>query len=272
MTTSGFFPRGKFIEVSITGRTCQLNCPICGGRWLEGMLSVNRPEDLVKLGISGWKRGARGILISGGYNREGKLPIQPFLWAMRELKRIGFVISVHTGPLDKKEAQDLGKAGVDIADFELMDENSARIAKGLNLSLEDHLRGMENLSGEGIEVVPHIILGLPGSREGSLGEYIDIIRELKIRRTVILGFIPTPGTKFSNETAPSPETLRGAAEELRKVSRVSLGCMRAPWLKREYDRVLLGIVDRIANPHGSLNLERVKACCSIPEELIGSFI
>jgi len=236
------------------------------------MLSVDGPEDLVKLGISAWKRGARGILISGGYTREGKLPIQPFLWAMRELKRIGFIISVHTGPLDRKEAQDLGRAGVDIADFELMDENSFRIAKGLNLSHEDYLRGMEDLSGEGIEVVPHIIIGLPGFREGSLEGYISIIRDLKIRRTVILGFIPTPGTKFSNEAAPTPETLRRAAEKLKKVSRVSLGCMRAPWLKREYDRVLLGIVDRIANPHNSLNLERVHACCSIPEELIDKFI
>ncbi len=271
MTTLGFFPKGKFIEVSITGRACQLNCPICGGRWLGGILSVNRPEDLVKLGVSEWKRGARGILISGGYTREGKLPFQPFLWAMRELKRIGFIISVHTGPLNKKEAQDLGKAGVDIADFELMDENSVRIAKGLNLRREDYLEGMENLLGEGIEVVPHIIIGLPGS-EDSLEGYTSIIRDLKIRRTVILGFIPTPGTKFSNEAAPAPEILRRAAEELKKVSRVSLGCMRAPWLKREYDEMLLGIVDRIANPHNSLNLERVQACCSIPEELIDEFI
>ncbi|RDD53493.1 MAG: radical SAM protein [Candidatus Korarchaeota archaeon NZ13-K] len=267
----GFFPKGMFAEISITGRACQLNCPMCAGRWLRGMIGVGSPEELLRVGRALWRRGVRGILISGGFTREGRLPFMPFSQAMMELKRIGFVMSMHTGPLDRREAEVLGRVGIDVADYELiLDEGAIRSSKGLRLRPEDYIRGMENLLMESIEVVPHITLGLPGSGEGVSG-YADVLRDLGIRRAVILGFIPTEGTELRGEEPPSPEQMRRAAEMISRVSRVSLGCMRAPWLKREYDNALLGIVDRIANPHDSLNLRRVMACCSIPDEMLALF-
>ncbi|MEM3371009.1 MAG: radical SAM protein [Candidatus Korarchaeum sp.] len=272
LTTSGFFPKGRFAEISITGRSCQLNCPMCGGKWLGGMLSVESPEGLLKLGRKLWREGVRGILISGGFSREGKLPLIPFSGAIGEIKRMGFLVSVHTGPLNRKEAEELGKIGIDIVDYELiLDEDSIRVSKGLDLTPEDYVRGMEYLLSEPAEVVPHVILGLPGSKEDKLSHYSDVLRGSGVRRAVLLGFIPTAGTELQGEKPPSPEYMRRAAELIGRVSRVSLGCMRAPWLRREYDLKLLGVVDRIANPHYSLSLRKVMACCSIPEEMIPLF-
>lgn len=272
MNTSGFFPKGKFAEVSITGRRCDLNCPMCGGKWLDGMMSAGTPEELLKLGRNLWRVGVRGLLISGGFTVNGKLPFIPFSLTIKELKRMGFVISIHTGPLGRKEAEVVGKIGVDIADYDLiLEEDAIRISKGLKLSPEDYVKGMENLLAESIEVVPHITIGLPGSGVSNIGRYVEVLREMRIRRAVILGFIPTPGTKLSREPAPKPEEMRRAAEELSRVSKLSLGCMRAPWLKRDYDTKVLDLVDRVANPHHSLNLERVMACCSIPDKILHIF-
>lgn len=271
-STLGFFPKGKFVEISITGGECQLNCPMCRGKWLRGMVSVRDPEELLKLGRKIWREGARGVLISGGFSREGKLPFSPFSEAIEGLKRMGFVVSMHTGPLDKKEAEEIGKIGIDIVDYELiLDEVSIRVSKGLKLTPRDYVRGMEYLSSEPVEVVPHVILGLPGFREDTLNRYLGVLRDFRVKRTVLLGFIPTQGTELRGEVPPSSGYMRRAAELMSTVSKVSLGCMRAPWLKKEYDSELLGVVDRIANPHPSLNLREVMACCSIPEDMVALF-
>ncbi|MCS7102556.1 MAG: hypothetical protein NZ992_01580, partial [Candidatus Korarchaeum sp.] len=113
--------------------------------------------------------------------------------------------------------------------------------------------------------------GLPGSRNDTLNQYSNTLKNLGVKRTVLLGFIPTLRTELREERPPSPESMRRAAEIIGRVSKVSLGCMRAPWLKREYDTKLLEVVDRIANPHHSLNLRKVMACCSIPEGIVPLF-
>ncbi|MCD6348798.1 MAG: radical SAM protein [Candidatus Korarchaeota archaeon] len=273
MSTLGFFPKDKFIEVSITGHSCPLNCPMCEGKWLKGMISISSPDELIRLGKRYWKEGARGILVSGGFTREGKLPIKPFIEALSELKSIGFLISAHTGVVGREEADLLSKAGVDVADYELiLDEEAIRRSKALNLKPDDFLRGMELLIEGSIEVVPHLTVGLPGSSSDWVRRAADLIGELKVRRTVVLAFIPTHGTPLGGEVPPAPQAIKEAAKTLSKVSKVSLGCMRPPWLKRELDARVLSIVDRIANPHPNLRLRKVFACCSIPDEFIEQFL
>ncbi len=237
------------------------------------MIPATTPEELVLLGRHYWKRGARGMLVSGGLTKSGKLPIKPFLGAIKELKEMGYIISVHTGIVGKEEALMLSKAGVDIADYELiLDKEAISRSKGLDVDPELFVRGMELLLDESIDVVPHMVVGLPGSSDDWIERASHVVRELGINRTVVLAFIPTPGTPLSNERSPTPEEVKSAVDTLSKVSKVSLGCMRPPWMKKDIDSLVLGSVDRIANPHYSLKLNKVLACCSIPEELIDSFL
>ncbi len=273
MNTLGFFPKGKFVEISITGHKCPLNCPMCGGKWLRGMKSVKSPEELVLLAKHLMKQGVKGILVSGGLDKRGKLPIRPFEWALREMKKMGLFISVHTGVVGREEATILSRADVDLADYELiLDMNAIHKSKGLHLRPEDFIRGMELLLENGIEVVPHVTVGLPGSSNGWIKLASDIISELEIRRSVVLAFIPTPGTLLEREDSPKIEDIVESVGIMKKSSRVSLGCMRPPWLKEKLDIKLLGIVDRIANPHPHLNIKKVNACCSIPDRLIEEFM
>ncbi len=273
MRTLGFVPKGKFAEVSITGYRCPLNCPICRGKWLRGMVPTTSPDDLIRVGRKLRREGVEGILISGGLGLDGKLPVRPFASAIRELKKMGFFISVHTGVVDREEAELLSRAHVDLADYELiLDEKAIKEAKSLSLKPEDFIRGMEFLTGSSIEVVPHVTVGLPGSREGWYADAADVIKELGIRRSVVLVFIPTPGTPFEDRDPPSTRRVVEVARILGKSSKVSLGCMRPPWMKRSLDKTLEGVVDRIANPHPNLGLDIVHACCSIPDLLIDRFM
>ncbi len=237
------------------------------------MIPATTPEELVRLGRHYWEKGARGMLVSGGLTKSGKLPIKPFLGALKELKEVGYIISVHTGIVGKEEALMLSEARVDIADYELiLDEGAISRSKGLNVSPELFVKGMELLLNESVRVVPHMVVGLPGSSSDWIKRASCIIRELDIDRTVVLAFIPTAGTPLSNERPPTPEEVKDAIDILSKVSKVSLGCMRPPWLKKKIDLLALGSVDRIANPHYSLKLNKVFACCSIPDELIDTFL
>lgn len=273
MRTLGFVPRGKFVEISITGEVCPLNCPVCRGRWLKGMASATTPEELVRLGRHLGKKGVKGMLISGGLTREGKLPVKSFIDAIRELKGMGFFLSVHTGVVGEEEAELLSKAGVDLADYELiLDAEAIRLSKALPLAPEDFISGMELLLENSVEVVPHLTVGLPGSSEDSFLKASELIKEYGVRRAVVLAFIPTPNTPFQNHSPPEPRSVLRAAEILSRSTKVSMGCMRPAWMKKEIDSLLSGTVDRIANPHPSLGLNIVNACCSIPDELIEEFL
>ncbi len=237
------------------------------------MLPAISPDDLVRIGRQLRKKGVEGILISGGLGSDGKLPVRPFVPAIRELKRMGFFISVHTGVVGGEEARLLAAAQVDLADYELiLDETAIETAKSLPLSPDDFVRGMELLIESSVEVVPHITVGLPGSGERWFAEASDLIKELGIRRSVVLVFIPTPGTPFEDLEPPSLNRVVEVVHTLGRASKVSLGCMRPPWMKKWLDSTLKGLVDRIANPHPSLELDIVHACCSIPDELIEKFI
>ncbi|MCD6208587.1 MAG: radical SAM protein, partial [Thermoproteales archaeon] len=114
-----FIPGSKFAAVSITGSKCWLNCKYCMGKYLKGMEHTPTPHHLKAFAKKFYKQGGRGILISGGFTREGKLPFTPFLQTIREIKKeYDFVISVHPGLVNKDDAENLRLAGVDIVDFD----------------------------------------------------------------------------------------------------------------------------------------------------------
>jgi len=167
--TLGFSPRERFIEVSITGQSCELSCPMCGGRWLRGMRPAPSPKELAEVLRSAFSSGARGALISGGFDRTGRLRLEGFLNAIREMKReFDPVLSVHPGLVGEEEAEALAHAGFDIADVEVI-PGSSLLARGLPVTHEDYLRSLEILMERGPRfVAPHILVGAP-SPSGSPG-------------------------------------------------------------------------------------------------------
>ena len=100
-----FFPGSYYPTISLTGRTCSLRCGYCAGKYLEGMIPVRGPGDLFPLARRLAKGGARGLLLSGGSDLEGRLPIRPFLPEIGRVKReLDLFLSVHPGLVDRELA------------------------------------------------------------------------------------------------------------------------------------------------------------------------
>ena len=279
-----FIPGSKFAAVSITGSTCWLNCKYCMGKYLKGMEPTPTPHHLKAFAKKFYRKGGRGILISGGFTREGKLPFTPFLQTIREIKKqYGFVISIHPGLVNKEDAENLRQAGVDIVDFDFtLSVYAISELKNLkNKDTADFVLSLKYLYESGPPyIAPHILIGLPAmSAEFTLKE-IEFLKDYDPYVTVFLVFIPTGGTLLSRA---KPSNIRHVVDILYKARRflrgeLSLGCMRPVSYKSSLDIIAIekNLVERIAVPHLSTinkyRLRKYDACCSVPRELLDRFL
>ncbi|MCK5398245.1 MAG: radical SAM protein, partial [Thermoplasmata archaeon] len=78
-----FWPSQNFITVSITGQDCELMCQHCQSRFLKHMEPAETPEKLWALAS---KIDAKGMLISGGSDQNGAVPILPYLDIIKNIK------------------------------------------------------------------------------------------------------------------------------------------------------------------------------------------
>lgn len=282
------YPRPKFPVLSITGGACALNCKHCGKRYLEHMPPCLTPDALYTTCKELAANGTRGLLLSGGYNSEGYVPFEPFLDAIERVKReTGLFISVHTGLAPSWLARELGRAGVDLADFDLIgDDETIGLVLGIDRTVEDYSRAMKTLKRSLPHVAPHICVGLHAGEIRGERKAIEIAAEIDPQVLVMLVLVPTSGTGFERVTGPSPEevgeTIRRARTKLPETT-LALGCMRPRDGRRaEFElQALHSGVDRIEIPSEltletarriGLNVRRLDMCCAVPNELAGAAI
>ena len=104
--------RGRYPAVSLTGRHCDMACDHCNGRLLETMLPATSPGELWEVARRAQERGDLGLLISGGSDRQGRLPsgsssYQP---SQRIKRETGLILTAHVARIDETTAKGL-KAG-----------------------------------------------------------------------------------------------------------------------------------------------------------------
>ena len=278
-----FIPGSKFPDVSITGSICPLKCKYCQGYYLRNMEATLTPKKLYETARFLAKKGAKGLLISGGFDLEGKLPIEPFLNTIKEIKRdFKFIISVHSGLVNKDLAIKMREAGVDIIDYEVvLDEEVIKDIMNLkSKEPEDFIKSLETLEKYGPPyIAPHIPIGLNYGKIVKEHEAVDVIADFKPYILVFLVFIPTKGTAMEHINPPSISNIINVIRYgNRKIKgELALGCMR-PWaMKFTLDLAVykLRLVDRIVNPLKHMvdkyKIKVIEACCSIPKELIPYF-
>ncbi len=282
------YPHPKFPTLSITGDTCSLNCKHCNRRYLRHMLPCLTPDVLFTTCLNLASNGARGVLLSGGYNGEGYVPFEPFLDAIERVKReTGLFISAHTGLVPGWLAQELGKTGVDLVDFDLIgDDETVELVMGIDRSVEDYQRAMKALERSLPNVVPHICIGLHAGELRGEFRALEMLSEFEISGLVFLALVPTPGTPFEKVESPSPsvvgEVIARARLSFPEIP-LALGCMRP----RSRDRVEFELqavrsgVDRMVAPAADtikevkrrgIGVKRVDACCSLPVSDLISFM
>ncbi len=205
------------LPVSVTGGACALDCAHCGGHYLQGM----RP-------LKGLQPGsAPSLLISGGCDREGRVPVRemlPELLPVIEGRRTNW----HLGAVDEADLTAL--AGLlEVVSFDFVgDDATLREVYGLDATVDDLERRMQRLAAIA-RVVPHVTIGLRG---GALGHEMPALARLQRHRfdaLVFLVLIPTPGTRYADAQPPAPDAVAEILVEARllfpEVS-LQLGCMR----------------------------------------------
>ncbi len=269
MKTLYFTLRYRYKPVSLTGSWCALNCKFCGGKYLVNMIHVI-PGNFEKTVKELYDSGVRGLLLSGGFTRDGVLPIEPYMseiCAVRE--KLELIISAHLGLITNKDLLSKLQGLVDVVDYEFtLSSFIANYVRGFSFNVERYLEALARIT-EYLHVVPHIYVWYPEVTMEVLREELRSIDDLGLNEVTLLVYI-SPDVNY--EPSKLAEKILKNVEYARTVfpGRLYMGCMRPGHIKPLVDLVLVeqGLVDRIANPYYKVLVEYPSeiydACCSIP--------
>lgn len=268
----------RFPQISITGERCALNCKHCNRHYLRGMTSATSPERLIEICKEFDKKGVNGILLSGGCNRNGEIQFNGFFKAIEKIKKkTNLIINAHTGLINKENAINLGKAGVDVVSVDIVgSDETIKEVYGINKTTLDFEKTLEALSNSKISsIVPHICIGLHfGELRGELNALKMIKKNLpNLSKIVLIVLIPTKGTEMEKINFVPLSDIEKVIIEAKKLFSIPilLGCMRPR--TREIEKVVVKAgIDGIANPSKNIlkwaeqngfEIKNKEACCAV---------
>lgn len=277
-TIECFYPGSSFPAISVTGTGCALNCKHCSRKYLEGMIPVTTPDDLIGIADALAQRGAGGFLLSGGSDAKGKVNLSPFISAIKEIKSTtDLKINAHIGLTPCRELRQLVTSGIDSFSIDLYgDDRTIHEVLGLDARADDYFRVLEDLTAMGATTVaPHICVGIDrGEVKGEL-RAIERLKQFEPRTLILISLIPTKGSAYENVPAPNGSQIRSVIEKARMElpnTKLVLGCMRSKMDRTfELDLVRAGL-DGIVLP-AAKTVEKLRAdgyiakrratCCSL---------
>lgn len=246
----------SFPAFSITAGACALDCDHCHAKILDPMIPATSPAMLdaaVRQLIA--EQDLQGFLLSGGSNRRNEIRYERYYPVIEALKRdFPYLrIAVHSALIDETRAVRMAAAGVDTAMLDIIGSSTTiREVYHLERPVEDFERALAALCATGMEVVPHIVIGLHYGRILGEAAALDIVARHATAALVLVVVMPyyaAPGTFATPSPAALGEMFLAARERLPE-REVLLGCARPAGLhKRATDTyaVLAGI-DGIAFP------------------------
>jgi uncharacterized radical SAM superfamily protein len=271
--------RNKFVNISLTGTACALNCEHCKRKLLDSMLPATTPAKLQQLGDSLVEKGCEGVLLSGGALASGGVSFDGFYDAIKYLKDKGLKVIAHTGLVEDDEvAVNLKNAGVDQVLIDVIgDEDTIQQVYHLKKTPDDFDRTLNLLNKAGLSLAPHIVIGL---NYGKIkGEYnsIKIISKINPDVIVLVVLSPLHDTPMEGSTPPSPAEIARIAAITRIINPntpITLGCVRPAGIdKPETEKLIVrsgvnGItypLDSTLDFAESLGLEMKfkETCCSL---------
>jgi uncharacterized radical SAM superfamily protein len=272
--------RNAFPAFSITGGACALDCDHCRAKILEPMIPATRPEELdAKVRGMIRSQGLQGFLLSGGSNRRNEIRYDRFYPVIEGLKRDfpALRIAIHTALTDADGARRMEAAGVDTAMMDVIGaDETIREVYHLDRPVEDFEATLAALSATGMEVSPHIVIGLHYGRLLGEARALEIVSRYPtgaLVLVVVMPFYAVPGSFATPATADVGRLFLQAREVLADRD-LLLGCARPAGMhKRVTDAyaVMAGL-DGIAFPaEGAVGVaaltgrrwEQAHACCSI---------
>lgn len=273
-----FYPGKVFPAVSVTGRNCALNCRHCSRKYLEGMIPVQMPDDLLALAEALAQRGAKGFLLSGGSDPKGKVDLAPYVSAIEAIKfTTDLKINAHVGLTPPDELRQLVASGIDSFSVDVYgDDETIQEVLGLDARVGDYLEVVDELGKLGAPVVaPHICVGIHGGKLGGELRAIDMLRRLEPKTLILISLIPTRGSEYEGIRVPGNDVIQTVIERARKElpeTKLVLGCMRSKLDRtHEYDLIRAGLdgivlpatktVDKLRDE--GFVIKRRATCCAL---------
>ncbi len=197
----------NFVSLSITGLGCALDCEHCKGRLLKGMEATPSPEKLFSKCQEIKNRGGEGVLISGGSDSRGHVPLGQFLSTIGRIKtELDLKVVVHTGFVTPDIARGLAKADIDAAMLDVIgsDEVAMKVYH-LDNGVANIERSIDLLTQSGIPTAPHILIGLNYGELGGELEALAMVAEKSPAAVVFIILNPLRKTSMEHVIPPDPE-------------------------------------------------------------------
>lgn len=221
----------RFLPISVTGSACALSCDHCQTKVLDGMISARAGEDLFVLASRLRAGGSEGLLVSGGSTRAGGVPLLPHLRHIPRIRsELGMKVIVHSGVVSPGLAAGLAEAGVDGVMLDIIGaDETLRDVYHLNLTVADMERSLALLAGQGLRIIPHIVLGLHYGK--FLGEHraLEMLTRYPVSTLILVVLTPLTGTPMEHIPPPPADQVAGFFADARlaaPATPVNLGCAR----------------------------------------------
>lgn len=265
----------RFVGVSITGSACQLNCEHCHRKILETMYPAGEPQAFYELAERLYKRGVKGILVTGGSDSNGVVPLLEFCPVLGRVKEeFGFKIVVHTGLVEGSLAHGLAEAGVDAVMTDVIgSDETIREIYHLDACVRDFHRSISLLADANLNLSPHIVIGIHYGRIMGEIRALELLSAFRLASLVLVVLNPW----IAEMSPPSTPEIGKVFELARGVfpkTPILLGCARPEGKgKREIDELAVRVgLNGIAYPaEGIVGLSRElglkpefrQECCSL---------
>lgn len=225
----------RTLAVSVTGGECALHCNHCDGHYLQHMVPVGAARPVLESGEY------TSILLSGGADRDGRLPLIEQLPFIEWVRRRGIRINAHVGLQSRDDMNVLAPLFDQVSLDYVWDDDTIHEVYHLDRTGADYLdaaRGwVEAFAADSSaetralarrSVNLHLTIGLKG---GVLaGEYaaIDSLVAFCPASLVFLVLIPTEGTVYGSVPVVPVEAVESVFSHARKAlpsTDLILGCM-----------------------------------------------
>jgi len=270
----------EFVSVSVTGERCALSCEHCQMQVLHGMTDLTGIEGtLFDLCARAAERGAKGVLVSGGSDREGRVPLLPHMEDLIRVRReLGLVVRVHPGLPDEETCAGLAEADIDGAMVDIIGHrDTVREVYHLEHEPEDYEALLERLERHRVPTVPHVVLGLHFGRMLGEERALEMIARHPPKLLVLVILMPLGGTPMAGVEPPPTEDIGRVFDRARRGlprTPVMLGCARPLGeQKAAIDRLAIDSgLNGIAYPaegivayaeERGLDVSFINACCGV---------
>jgi lipoyl synthase len=224
----------SFAHLSITGDSCARHCAHCDGRLLKTMLGVTSLEAMRGIVDKLLENDCRGILVSGGSDAQGEVPLGDFTEGLHYAKQKGMKVLVHGGLVRRETAVRLKEAGVDQVLLDVIgDECTIRHVCHLDRKPEDYLQAMLCCRDAGLSIAPHVVIGLDFGQIRGEQRALEMICRADPEAIVLVIVTPASGTAMAGIQPPPVERvaeIMAAVRALHPTTPIALGCMRPPGL------------------------------------------